>query len=187
MTDDNSNSEFTPGANMGATSQSNSYSEQAYRWLLRNGLYVEVAISIVAVATGAIALPFLAFGSLAAIGGEGSILAVGAAISLACIVILISLAVLLLSHGYLEVSHRGTPFTGGGSTHTLAYDGIRTIETVAAGTFIGGLVTALGFVLSVGEIPTALSVVVTAAAVGLPVTLLVHAVGRFVSFVLDVG
>jgi len=83
------------------------------------------------------------------------------------------------------MSRRGIPFTGADSARTLAYGSIRTIETVAAGTFIGGLLTVLVFVLSVGEIPTPLSVVVAVAAVVLPVALLVHAIGRFVLFVFN--
>lgn len=72
-----------------------------------------------AIALGAIAIPFLAFGSLAAIGGEESILAGGAAIALVCIILLISVALLLLLHRYLEMSRRGTPFTGVDSARSL--------------------------------------------------------------------
>jgi len=43
----------------------------------------------------------------------------------------------------------------------------------------------LGLAVSVGNIPTILSVAVLAAALGLPVTVLVHAAGRFVLFVVD--
>lgn len=185
MTDDTSKGGPATKVREGSASQSSSYSDRAHTWLSRNGLYVETGISIVAIALGAIAIPFLAFGSLAAIGGEESILAGGAAIALVCIILLISVALLLLLHGYLEMSRRGIPFTGADSARTLAYDSIRTIETVAAGTFIGGLLTVLVFVLSVGEIPTPLSAVVAVSAVVLPVALLVHAIGRFVLFVFD--
>ncbi len=185
MTDDTSKGGPATKVRGGSASQSSSYLDRAYTWLSRNGLYVETGISIVAIALGAIAIPFLAFGSLAAIGGEESILAGGAAIALVCIILLISVALLLLLHGYLEMSRRGIPFTGADSARTLAYDSIRTIETVAAGTFIGGLLTVLVFVLSVGEIPTPLSAVVAVSAVVLPVALLVHAIGRFVLFVFD--
>jgi len=185
MTDDAARSGPNPKANrMETTSQSDSHSDRAYTWLSRNGLYVEAGISIVAIALGALALPLLAFGSLAAIGGEGSILTGGAAVALLCAVLLLGLAVVLLVYGYLEVSREGLPFTGGGGARTLAYDGVRTIETAAAGTFIGGLLTALGSAGFVGNVPTVLSVTVVAAAVGLPVTVLVHAAGRFVSFVI---
>ena len=186
MTDDASKGGPPPRANRGsAASRANSYSDRTYTWLSRNGLYIEAGISIVAIALGALALPFLAFGSLAAIGGEESILAGGAAIALACVGLLIGLAVLLLVHGYVEASRHGHLFAGENHTHTLAYDGIRTIETVAAATFIGGLFAAIGFALLMGELPTAISVVVAVAAVGLPVAVLVHATGRVASFVLD--
>ena len=187
MTGDLSESGSPSEDGRSASSRSGSRSDRAYTWLSRNGLYVEAGISVVAIAIGAIALPLLAFGSLAAIGGETSILTGGAAIALVCVVLLIGVALLLLVHGYLEVSRRGVPFTGDGSARALAYDGMRTIETVAAGAFVGGLLAVPGFAFSTGEIPTALSVAVAAAAVVLPVTLLVHAVGRFVSFVLDAG
>ena len=168
-----------------ATSHSDTYSDRAYTWLSRNGLYVWAGISVVAIALAALAVPILAFGSLAAIGGEGSILAGGTAIVLLCTVLLLGLAVVLLSYAYLEVDRRGIPFVGDYSTLTLAYDSIRTIETVAAGTFIGGLLTMVGLAVSVGNVPTILSVTVLAAAIGLPVTVLVHAAGRFVLFVVD--
>ena len=186
MTEDASKSGPPPRANReGTSSQSDSYSDRAYTWLSRNGLYIEAGISIVAVALGGLALPFLAFGSLAAIGGEESILAGGVAIALVSIILLIGLATLLLIHGYLEVSRHRHLFAGDCRTHTIAYEGIRTIETGAAATFIGGLLAAVGFTVLIGELPTALSVVVAVAAVGLPVAVLIHATGRFGSFVLD--
>ncbi|MDB9281167.1 hypothetical protein PN416_14360 [Halorubrum ezzemoulense] len=67
-----------------ATSHSDTYSDRAYTWLSRNGIYVWAGISVVAIALAALAVPILAFGSLAAIGGEGSILAGGTAIVLFC-------------------------------------------------------------------------------------------------------
>jgi hypothetical protein len=186
MTDDTSTGGPSPEVDR-ATSHPDTYSDRAYTWLSRNGLYVWAGISIVAIALGALAIPLLAFGSLAAIGGEESILAGGTAILLLCTVLLLGLAVVLLSYTYLEVDRRGVPFVGDGGARTLAYDGIRTIETVAAGTFIGGLLTMLGLAVSVGDVPTILSVTVVAAAIGLPVTVLVHAAGRFVLFVVDTG
>ncbi|MEZ3172545.1 hypothetical protein ABNG03_18315 [Halorubrum sp. RMP-47] len=168
-----------------ATSHPDSYSDRAYAWLSRNGLYIWAGISVVALALGALAIPLLAFGSLAAIGGEASILAGGTAIVLLCTVLLLGLAVGLLSYAYLEVDRRGVPFVEDRSARTLAYDGIRTIETVAAGTFIGGFLTMLGLAVSVGDVPTILSVTVLAAAIGLPVTVLIHAVGRFILFFVD--
>lgn len=170
-----------------ATSHPDAYSDRAYTWLSRNGLYVWAGMSVVVIALAALAVPLLAFGSLAAIGGEGSILAGGTAIVLLCTVLLLGLAVGLLSYAYLEVDRRGVPFVRDGGARTLAYDGIRTIETVAAGTFIAGLLTLLGLAISVGNVPTVLSVAVVAAAIGLPVTVLVHAAGRFVLFVTDTG
>ncbi|TKX68646.1 hypothetical protein [Halorubrum sp. SP9] len=170
-----------------STSHPDTYSDRAYTWLSRNGLYVWAGISVVAIALAALAVPLLAFGSLAAIGGEESILAGGTAIVLLCTVLLLGLAVGLLSYAYLEVDRRGIPFVRDGGARTLAYDSIRTIETVAAGTFIGGLLTVLGLAVSVGTVPTILSVTVLAAAIGLPVTVLVHAVGRFMLFVADTG
>jgi len=68
VTDDTSKGGPTPEVRGGSTSRSSSYSDRAYTWLSRNGLYVETGISIVAIALGTIAIPFLAFGSLAAIG-----------------------------------------------------------------------------------------------------------------------
>jgi len=170
-----------------ATSHPDAYSDRAYTWLSRNGLYVWAGMSVVVIALAALAVPLLAFGSLAAIGGEGSILAGGTAIVLLCTVLLLGMAVGLLSYAYLEVDRRGVPFVRDGGARTLAYDGIRTIETVAAGTFIAGLLTLLGLAISVGNVPTVLSVAVVAAAIGLPVTVLVHAAGRFVLFVTDTG
>jgi len=184
MTDDASTGKPNPEIER-ATSHSDAYSDRAYTWLSRNGLYVWAGISVVTIALGVLAIPFLAFGSLAAIGGEESILAGGTAIVLFCIVLLLGLSVVLLSYAYLEVDRRGTPFTGDHSVRTLAYDAIRTIETVAAGTFVGGLVTMLGLAVSVGNVPTILSVTVLAAAIGLPVIVLAHAAGRFVLFVVD--
>ena len=58
---------------------------------------------------------------------------------------------------------------------------------VTAGTFISGLFRMLGRVASVGTGSTILSVTVVAAAIGLPVTVLVHAAGRFVLLVVDTG
>ena len=55
------------------------------------------------------------------------------------------------------------------------------------GTFISGLFRMLGRVASVGTGSTILSVTVVAAAIGLPVTVLVHAAGRFVLLVVDTG
>ncbi|TKX42886.1 MULTISPECIES: hypothetical protein [unclassified Halorubrum] len=184
MTDDAQTSGSTPEVDR-ATAHSNTYSDRAYTWLSRNGLYVWAGISVVVIALGVLAIPLLAFGSLAAIGGEESILAGGTAIVLLCTVLLLGLAVVLLSYAYLEVDRRGVPFVGDRSTQTLAYDSIRTVETVAAGIFIGGFLTMLGLAVSVGNVPTILSVTVLAAAIGLPVTVLVHAAGRFVLFVAD--
>ena len=183
MTDDASTS--GPGSEVNRATSPDTYSDRAYTWLSRNGLYVWAGISVVTIALAALAVPILAFGSLAAIGGEGSILAGGTAIVLLCTVLLLGMAVGLLSYAYLEVDRRGVPFVRDGGARTLAYDGIRTIETVAAGTFIGGFLTMLGLAVSVGNIPTILSVAVLAAALGLPVTVLVHAAGRFVLFVVD--
>jgi len=168
-----------------ATSHHDAYSDRAYTWLSRNGLYIWAGISVVTIVLGVLAIPFLAFGSLAAIGGEESILVGGTVIVLLCTVLLLGLAVGLLSYAYLEVDHRGVPFVGDRCARTLAYDSIRTIETVAAGMFIGGLLTMIGLAISVGNLPTVLSVTVVAAAIGLPVTVLVHAAGRFVLFVVD--
>jgi hypothetical protein len=184
MTDDTSTGGPNPKIDR-TTSHPDTYPERAYTWLSRNGLYVWAGISVVVIALAALAVPLLAFGSLAAIGGEGSILAGGTAIVLLCTALLLGLAVVLLSYAYLEVDRRGIPFVGDRSTRTLAYDSIRTMETVAAGTFTGGLVTMLGLAVSVGNVPTILSVTVLAAAIGLPVTVLVHAAGRFVLFVVD--
>ena len=186
MTDDTSTGGRNPEIER-ATSHPDAYSDRAYTWLSRNGLYVWAGISVVVIALAALAVPLLAFGSLAAIGGEGSILAGGTAIVLLCTVLLLGMAVGLLSYAYLEVDRRGVPFVRDGGARTLAYDGIRTIETVAAGTFIAGLLTLLGLAISVGNVPTVLSVAVVAAAIGLPVTVLVHAAGRFVLFVTDTG
>ena len=184
MTDGTSTGEPNPKVDQ-ATSHPGTYSDRAYTWLSRNGLYVWAGISVVTIALGALAIPFLAFGSLAAIGGEESILAGGTAIVLLCTVLLLGLAVILLSYAYLEVGRRGVPFAEDHSARTLAYDAIRTIETIAAGMFIGGLLTILGLAVLVGNVPTILSVTVLAAAIGLPATVLVHAVGRFVLFVVD--
>ncbi len=186
MTDDASTSGPSSEVDR-ATSHSDTYSDRAYTWLSRNGLYVWAGLSVVATALAALAVPLLAFGSLVAIGGEASILAGGTAIVLLCTVLLFGLAVALLSYAYLEVDRRGVPFVGDRSARTLAYDSIRTMETIAAGTFIGGLLTMLGLAVSVGDVPTILSVTVLAAALGLPVTVLVHAAGRFVLFVADTG
>lgn len=184
MTDDASTAE-PPAEGDRATSQFDSYSHRAYTWLSRNGLYVWAGISVAAIALGVLAIPFLAFGSLAAIGGEESILAGGTVIVLLCIVLLLGLAVVLLSYAYLEVDHRGAPFVGDSGVQTLAYDSIRTLETVTAGMFVGGLLTMVGLAVSVGDVPTVLSVTVVAAAIGLPVTVLVHAAGRFVLVIVD--
>ena len=184
MTDDTSTGGRNPEIER-ATSHPDAYSDRAYTWLSRNGLYIWAGISVVSIGLAVLAVPLLAFGSLAAIGGEGSILAGGTAIVLLCTALLLGLAVVLLSYAYLEVDRRGIPFVGDRSTRTLAYDSIRTMETVAAGTFTGGLLAMLGLAVSVGNVPTILSVTVLAAAIGLPVTVLVHAAGRFVLFVVD--
>jgi len=110
MTDDASTS--GPGSEVNRATSPDTYSDRAYTWLSRNGLYVWAGISVVTIALAALAVPILAFGSLAAIGGEGSILAGGTAIILLCTVLLLGLAVVLLSYAYLEVDRRGIPFVG---------------------------------------------------------------------------
>jgi hypothetical protein len=67
----------------------------------------------------------------------------------------------------------------------IAYDGIRTVETVVAAVFLGGLLTAIGLVISIGQIPSLLTFAVVAAAVGLPTAVLSRAAGRVASTVLD--
>ena len=113
MTDDASTGKPNPEIER-ATSHSDAYSDRAYTWLSRNGLYVWAGISVVTIALAALAVPILAFGSLAAIGGERSILAGGTAIVLLCTVLLLGMAVGLLSSAYLAVDRRGVPFVRDG-------------------------------------------------------------------------
>ncbi|WP_049911266.1 hypothetical protein [Halorubrum coriense] len=140
-----------------------------------------------AIVVGTIALPFLVFGTFVALGGEGSILAGGAIIAVICTALLLCLAVLLLVHGYLEATNHRVPFTGDGDARTLAVDGIRTTEMIAAGVFICGLAAALVLVAVRGEIPTALPFIVIVAAIAQSVAVLIHATGRAVSYLLRDG
>lgn len=186
MTSDASQGESSPEINAsGSTAHANSDADRVYTWLSRNGLYIEAGLAVIAIAVGVVAIPFLAFGSLAAIGGEGSILAGGAIIGLVCVALLVGLAALLLMHSYVEVRRHGLPFTGDQGMRAVAYDGIRTVETIVAAVFLGGLLTAIGLVILIGQIPSLLTFAVVAAAVGLPTVVLSRAAGRFASTVLD--
>ena len=186
MTGDASQGDSSPETTAwGSTTPTDSDADEVYAWLSRNGLYVEAGLSVIAIAVGAVAIPFLAFGSLAAIGGEGSILAGGAVIGLGCVVLLVGLATLLLVRSYVEVRQHGFPFTGGDGMRAIAYDGIRTVETIVAAAFLGGLLTAIGLAISVGQIPTLLTFSVVAAAIGLPTAVLTRTAGRFASTGLD--
>lgn len=186
MTSDASQGESSPEiVASSSTTPADSDADRVYTWLSRNGLYIEAGISVIAIAVGVVAIPFLAFGSLAAIGGEESILVGGAIIGLGCVALLVGLAVLLLVHSYVEVRSHGLPFTGDQRMRAIAYDGIRTVETIAAAVFLGGLLTAVGLAISIGQIPSLLTFAVVAAAVGLPATVLSHAAGRFASTVLN--
>jgi len=186
MTGDTSQGDTSPERTGGAPATlTGSDAGRVFTWLSRNGIYIEAGLSVIAIAVGVVAIPFLAFGSLAAIGGEGSILAGGAVIGLTCVVLLIGLATLLLVHSYVEVRQHGFPFTGGDGVRAIAYGGIRTVETIVAAAFLGGLLTAVGLAISVGQIPTPLTFSVVAAAVGLPTAVLARTAGRFASTVLD--
>lgn len=186
MTSDASQGESSPETTAsGSTTPAKSDADRVYTWLSRNGIYIEAGISVIAIALGAVAIPFLAFGSLAAIGGEDSILAGGAIIGLVCVVLLVGLAALLLVHSYVEARRHGLPFTRDQSMRAIAYDGIRTVETFVAAAFLGGLLTAIGLVISIGRIPTLLTFIVVATAVGLPTAVLSRAGGQFGSTILD--
>ena len=186
MTSDASQGESSPDITASSsTTPANSDVDRVYTWLSRNGLYIEAGLSVIAIAVGVVAIPFLAFGSLVAIGGEESILTGGAIIGLGCVALLVGLAGLLLVHSYVEVRSHGLPFTGDQGMRAIAYDGIRTVETVVAAVFLGGLLTAIGLVISIGQIPSLLTFAVVAAAVGLPTAVLSRAAGRFASTVLD--
>lgn len=168
-----------------STTPTDSDADRVYTWLSRNGLYVEAGLSVTALAVGMVAIPFVAFGSLAAIGGEGSILAGGAVIALGCVVLLAGLAALLLVHSYVEVRQHGFHVPGGDGMRAFAYGGIRTLETIVAAAFLGGLLTAVGLAVSTGQIPTPLTFVVVAAAIGLPTAVLTRTAGRLASTALD--
>ncbi|WP_152422341.1 hypothetical protein [Halorubrum californiense] len=111
-------------------------------------------MAIIALAAGAVALPFVTFGALTAIGGETSILTVGVVIVAVFIGLLLLLATVLLIHGYVEFRYSGGPLGRGTNKPSLVYRGTRLVETVVSGIFGLSLITSLVFMLVTERVPS---------------------------------
>jgi hypothetical protein len=165
------------------------------QWLVTYTLHFEVALAGGSLALGIVALPFLVFGSLAALGsgppGEGadlgtSILGVGALSLLAGVVVLGVLAVTLLVDTGVDVRRHGLPSTDGLDALAFVSGVTRAVETLFAGAFLAGLIGAVVSVGATGQLPDIVSAILVLSGLLLPAVVLVHAAGASVGYLLGV-
>lgn len=64
-----------------SASTSRFHAERLSAWVAANGLYVEAALAIIAIAVGTVSIPLVVFGIFTALEGETSILSVGTVIA----------------------------------------------------------------------------------------------------------
>lgn len=180
-----------------ASSGSNSRLDRLQQWLTTYTIHFKTALAAGSLVLGLVALPILAFGTLAALptGGppsEGanlgtSILSTGLLIALVGLVLLITLAVTLLIETGTAVRRRGLPSAGGHGALAFVSGITRAVETFLAGAFVMGLVAAVVAVLAVEQLPGIVSAVLLVSGLLLPLVVLLHGVGALGGYLLGVG
>ena len=165
--------------------ESESHVDRVCTRVAANGLYIETALAVVAIAFGILAIPFVTFGLFTALEGETSILTGGLIIAAGGIASLVTLAVTLLVHAYTEIRRYGLSFVDGHSAVSTAYTVIRGIENVTAGIFLLSLFAVIFLGIAMGSVPELLPVVVGISAILLLVVVTSHACGATLRYALD--